>query len=231
MSLGFGVRGLVAAGVLAAGFGVSAGAQTVKLSEPPAPLLPASFGEWKAAPAGDTPAFSLANANKDALEECGPQRSQVEGYTRGGRTIHVEAIEFGDRTGAASAFTLIERAGMKPGKEIGALDAVGEGAMLFTVGPSVVLVSGATEQDVAGLKPLAAGLPKASGNKGVAPLLPTLLPGESVVPGSLRYALGALRAMRRRAVCCRRTRWVGTKTWRPRRRCTPTSAARRRSPC
>jgi len=183
----------MAAGVFAAGFAVGAGAQSaVQLSEPAAPLLPASFGEWKAAAAhtGDVPAYSLANANKDALEECGPQRSQVADYVRGGRSLHVEAIEFGDRTGAVSAFTLVERPGMRVGKELGSSDAVGEGAVLFTVGSSLVLVNGATEQDLASLKPLALGLPKVPGNKGVAPLLPTLAPGEGLVVGSLRYALG-----------------------------------------
>ena len=34
-------------------------------------------------------------------------------------------------------------------------------------------------------------LPKAAGNKNVAPLLPTYLPADGLVPGSMRYALGA----------------------------------------
>jgi hypothetical protein len=192
MGLGFGVRGVVAAGLLAAGLVVGAGAQSVQLSEPAAPLLPVSFGEWKQAAAhtGDVPEYSLANANKDALEECGPQRSAVVDYVRGSRALHVEAIEFGDRTGAASAYTLMERPGMRPGKELGAVDAVGDGSVLFTVGTSLVLVSGATQADVASLKPLAAGMPKVFGNKGVAPLLPTLAPAEGLVQGGLRYALG-----------------------------------------
>jgi hypothetical protein len=180
----------MAAAVMAVTLSLGAGAQSVTLTEPSAPLLPAGFGEWKTAPAGDTPGYSLANADKDALEECGPQRSAVSDYARGGRTLHVEAIQFADRTGAASAFTLMERPGMKPGKEVGAVDAVGENAVLFTAGSSLVLVSGAGAQDVAGLKGLAAGLPKVSGNKGVAPVLPTMVPAEGYVPGSLRYALG-----------------------------------------
>jgi hypothetical protein len=192
MGLGFGVRGVVAAGVMAAGLVVSAGAQAVTLHEPEAPLLPASFGEWKqtqlATP--QVPAYSLVNANKDALEESGPERSAIADYARGGRTIHAEAIQFGDRTGAVSAFTLLERPGMRPGKELGASDAVGDGVVLFTAGSSVVLVNGVTEQDIATLKPLALDLPKVPGNKGVAPLLPTLVPAAGYVPASLRYALG-----------------------------------------
>jgi hypothetical protein len=182
----------MAAGVMAAGLVVGAGAQAVTLQEPEAPLLPASFGEWKqtqpAVP--QVPAYSLVNANKDALEESGPERSAIADYVRGGRTIHAEAIQFGDRTGAVSAFTLLERLGMRPGKALGASDAVGDGFVLFTAGSSVVLVNGATEQDIATLKPLALGLPKVPGNKGVAPLLPTLVPAAGYVPASLRYALG-----------------------------------------
>ncbi|HLI77162.1 MAG TPA: hypothetical protein VKV02_09470, partial [Acidobacteriaceae bacterium] len=47
-------------------------------------LLPASFGDWKAVPSSGSPAttvepsFSLVNANKRALEECGPERSAVQ---------------------------------------------------------------------------------------------------------------------------------------------------------
>jgi hypothetical protein len=158
-------------------------------------LLPVSFGEWKQHPVGEVvQAYSLANVSKDALEECGPQRSAVADYALGGKTVHIEAIQFADRTGAFSAFTLVERPGMKAGKELGELDAVGispngGGSVLFTVGSSLVLVNGTT--DVASLKPLADGLPKVFGSSGVAPLLPTLVPAKGLVNGSLRYALGA----------------------------------------
>jgi len=177
---------------LAAGLatGVSAGAQVV-LTEPSAPLLPQNFGEWKqtseAAPVGE---LTLTTVSKQALEECGPERSKVTDYVRGGRKIHVEAIQFGDRTGAFSAYTLVKRAGMREAKDLGSRDAVGDGAVLFTVSASVVLISGASATDVASLKPLAAVMPKVAGNKGVAPLLPTLLPAKGLVNGSLRYALG-----------------------------------------
>lgn len=197
MGLGFGVRGVAVAGVMAAGLVAGAGAQAVTLQEPEAPLLPASFGEWKTATApGEAPAYSLARADKDALEECGPQRSAVMDYSaedHGGEVrLHVEAIQFGDRTGAVSAFTLMEQPGMQPGKELGAAEAVGNGAVLFTAGSTVVLVTGGSgnRYEVASLKPLALSLPKVPGNKGVAPLLPTLVPAAGYVPASLRYALG-----------------------------------------
>jgi hypothetical protein len=128
--------------------------------------------------------------NKAALEECGPQRSQVADYARGGRTLHVEAVQFGDRTGAYSAFTLVEKPGMSEGHDLGADDAVGNGGVLFTVGSTVVLVAGATGDDVTALKPLAGVMPKVWGSKAVAPLLPSLAPEKGLVSGSLKYALG-----------------------------------------
>jgi hypothetical protein len=168
----------------------AAGQTSVAITEPGAPLLPASFGEWKTAvAAGSVPEFSLANASKAVLEECGPERSAVADYDRGGKTIHIEAIQFGDRTGAFSAFTAIAKPGMRQGKEIGSADAVGADDVLFTEGSSLVLVSGTTE--TASLKPLVTSLPKISGSKGLAPLLPTLIPAKGLVAGSVRYALGA----------------------------------------
>lgn len=199
MKLGFGKRRGVALMMMAAGLAVGAAAQTsIAITEPSVPLLPAKFGEWtKAGSGGETPSYSLVTVNKDALEECGPQRSQVVEYTRGGRNahrdVHIEAIQFGDRTGAYSAFTLVERPGMTVGTELGSSDAVGDGAVLFAVGSSVVLANfggTATAGDIASLRALAEGIPKIAGNRGVAPLLPTLAPAQGLVEGSVRYALG-----------------------------------------
>ena len=180
-------------GLMMVGLAAGAGAQSTALTEPAVPLLPQSFGEWKvaAAPAAPVAAkVSLVEVSKEALEECGPQRSQVADYARDGRSLHVEAIEFGDRSGAFSAFTVVKRPNMSPLKELGAAAAAGDDAVLFTVGTSIVLASPATAADAAGLRALAGMMPKAAGNKGVAPLLPTLLPPKGLVDGSVRYALG-----------------------------------------
>jgi hypothetical protein len=192
MGRGHGVFRYVLAGVMAVGTPVWA-QSSVTLTEPPVQLLPQSFAGWKqvgTAPpvAGD--AFSLANVNKQALEEAGPQRSLVESYERGGRTMRVEAIEFGDRTGAYSAFTLAARPGMKPGESLGAASAVGNNSALFTVGDTLVLASPATDADAPALQELAKALPKVTGSRGIAPLLPSFVPAAHLVPLSLRYALG-----------------------------------------
>lgn len=212
MGLRLCASGMLAAPALGAAMLLSAGpisaaaAQTSTLiSEPATPLLPQAFGErWTrlAEPAANQPArlLSLTTVSKAALEEAGPQRSAVADYTHAGRTLHLEAIEFGDRSGAYSAYTLVKQAGMRESgtresgmresKELGSWTSVGNGAVLFQQGTSMVLAQPAGMADLAALKPLAASLPKAQGNKGVAPLLPTFVAEHGLVPGSVRYALG-----------------------------------------
>jgi hypothetical protein len=167
------------------------GAQTVV--SVPVPLLPQNFGGWYqfGGPVGrTTPGFSLVNVDKNALEECGPQRSQTKDYTTGGRWLHVEAVEFKDATGAYSAFTLALHPGLKVGKEIGAATAVGGGGVLFETGSSIALAYPATVADVPELKKLSDAMPKVSGPRSQPPLLPTFFPAKGLVAGSLRYALG-----------------------------------------
>lgn len=190
------VRSALAGAIALAGMqGVSLWAQSsVTLTEPPVQLLPQSFAGWKLSTGSKEPpaasTLSLTTFSKQALEECGPQRSLVEDYSRAGRSMHIEAVEFGDRTGALSAFTLVEQPGMRREAEVGSADAVGDGAVLFTVGDTLVLASPAGALDLPALKDLAKALPKVTGSRGVAPLLPSLAPAENLVPGSLRYALG-----------------------------------------
>ena len=103
MGLGFGTRrGLVLA-VALAGFGAGAVGQSVTLTEPSAPLLPGRFGDWvRTSTTGAAPAagsgYALANLSPQALAECGEKRSAVAEYAHGGRVLHVEALEFGDKT-------------------------------------------------------------------------------------------------------------------------------------
>jgi hypothetical protein len=191
------VLAVVSAGLLM-GSGAGWGQGSVKLLEPEAPLLPAKFGEWTRVDAavGATPVEGsgrVLGADPVALGECGELRMKVADYTRGGRTIHLEAVQFGDRTGAYSAFTLVERPGMKLGGELATYEAVGGDTALFMVGKSVVLAKfpgAVTAGDMAGLRPLLESMPKAFGNTGQAPILPTLTPAKGLVAGSLRYALG-----------------------------------------
>jgi hypothetical protein len=186
----------VMASGLAGGAAVGFGQGSVSLMEPAVPLLPEKFGEWMRVDAGSVPEQapeSLLGATKEELGECGELRLKAADYTRGGRTVHIEAVQFGDRTGAYSAFTLVERPGMKVGGDLITYSAVGGDEALFMVGKSVVLAKfdkAVTPQDVAGVRPLLNLMPKALGNTGAVPILPTLPPDKGLVGGSLRYALG-----------------------------------------
>lgn len=182
-------------------FGVSLAAtasgqtSSATLTLPAAPLLPLSFGDgWTQLNAPAEPqaprALSLTTISKDALEECGPERSAVADYGRNGKTLHLEAIQFGDRSGAYSAYTLVKQPGMREGKEFGSWVSTGNGAVLFQQGGSIVLAQPATPADFSALRALAEQLPKVVGNKGVAPLLPTFVAERGLAPGSVRYALG-----------------------------------------
>lgn len=210
MGLGFGTGRSAALAVVLAGLSVVAlGQMSVALTEPEGPLLPAKFGDWTRRPAtGAAPGYSLTSLSAQALAECGEKRSQAAEYVRGGRSMHVEALEFGDKTGAYSAFTLAEQAGAQltgrtltglvVGKGEDEYESVGAtpgggGAVLVMVGKTVVLANmpgGATEADARALQPLVEAMPKVFGNSGLAPLLPALVPTKGLVAGSLRYALG-----------------------------------------
>ncbi|MEO6922631.1 MAG: DUF6599 family protein [Bryocella sp.] len=184
---------IAALSLLFGSIAVGALAQTsVKLNEPVSTLLPSTFGAFHAVAGSNVPQspLSLVNVSKDALEEAKPQRSQVGDYTNGTKTIHVEGVEFADRTGALSAYTLVRRIDMTPVRNLGTLAAVGSDAVVFTLGDSVVMAYPLSDAEAKLLKPLSEALPKSFGNKGVAPLLPTLAPRVGLVESSMRYALG-----------------------------------------
>jgi hypothetical protein len=189
MGAGFRVGIGVVACALAMGAAQTRG-QGVTLTEPPVQLLPQSFGGWQQGGNSEPGTVSLTTVNKAALQECGPLRSQVNTYTRNGKTMRVEAVEFGDRTGAYSAFTLAVRPDMKTAKNVGSWDAVGDGVVMFTIGDTLVVASPATEADLPALKELAKVLPKVTGSRGVAPLLPSFVPEEHLAASGMRYALG-----------------------------------------
>ena len=174
---------------------------TAKAVTPPAqsavalnpPLLPVSFGLWKST--GDAaltpePSFSLVNADKTALEECGPDRSSVQNYTAGGRTMHVEAVQFKDASGALAAFSTLAQPGMHDLKDLGTRAEEGGGGVLFVEGSAVAVAFPAAAADLAALQSLAEVMPKPVGSQGLLPLLPALLPSRGLQAATLRYALG-----------------------------------------
>ncbi len=178
----------------AAGQSSAAAGQTAVNLAPP--LLPTAFANtWRASsdPRATVPepAFSLAEAKTGALEEDGPQRSVVQNFAGpGSRTMHVEATEFKDVSGATAALSMLVQPGMHELKGVGAQAFEGGGGVLFRTGAAVAVAFPASAADVPALKALAAAMPIAGGSQALQPVLPTLFPSRGLVPGSLRYALG-----------------------------------------
>src|ERR1700682_2336401 len=118
IDIGFGqVRLAVAALVLSAAVGGFAQEAKTSVVLPPAPLLPAKFGPWvmagSATVVGGGDAVQVDAANATSLKEFGIDRYAVATYTpeHGSGSIEVKALQFGDATGAAAAFTFYRRPG------------------------------------------------------------------------------------------------------------------------
>lgn len=168
---------------------------SVTLVEPPAPLLPKQFGAWQQAPAdGASPVSSIDNAAEPILKEDGVTRFSKSDYKRdaSAETLTLQAYQFGDATGAFSAFTYFRTPEDRPvaGANLGTSATQNGDRVLIWNGPSVVLAEFHGGRRVADLSALIVGLPKVGGPKGYPPLLPTLLPAKGFQAETLRYALG-----------------------------------------
>ena len=197
------------------GSGLAAGAQTptTVLVEPPTPLLAGHTGglmlgqsaTGKSASAAGFDAASCAPVAQggngetcaEVLKEDGLTRYAAGSYTRaaGGAPLTAFALEFGDATGAYSAYTFyrtlehgarVVGGNGRSGKAAETTsDAVGS---LVWAGTAVLRIQGRTSANE--LAALTAMLPKVGGRLGLAPLLPTYLPAKGIENGTERYSLG-----------------------------------------
>jgi len=170
------------------------------LVEPPTPLLPAKFGAWQ--PDGSLPSCSdcppVEGVTGAVLKEDGVSRISHATYQRGNKagTITVDAYQFGDATGAASAFTFLRkpesRMVLSKDSKIGTEMAASGADYIFRSGTTVVVAdaSQAGGPVVGDLRLLETTLPKIGGPRAQPPLLPTLLPEKGLEIESERYALG-----------------------------------------
>ena len=173
-------------------------AQATTLVLPKAPLLPAHFATWEAAPAGSSPDLALLQDSTIAAiaKEDGLARTETQTYTHAGRTLTIQGMQFGDATGAVAAFTFLRQRGAAetapdPGARNHTNVATSGNHTLLREGTSLVILDGAA-LPATELRSLADTLPKVGGPKGLPPLLPTYLPAVGIVPGSVEYAVGPL---------------------------------------
>jgi len=172
------------------------------LVEPRGPLLPLSFGGWQIE--GATPScrdcFQPEGQIADVLKEDGLDRGDKITYRRqkGVGALEVTAFQFGDATGAVSAFTFLRKPGSRmilsgDGKIGSEMAASGGGDYIFRSGTTVVVAAASKDAGasvVSDLRKLETTLPKIGGHKAQAPLLPTLLPEKGLEVDTVRYALG-----------------------------------------
>ena len=172
----------------------SPAAKTAATVQPVArPLLPQTFAGWQIAgtPQESDNPRAADNADAAALEEYGFTRYAAATYSRGGESLTVKAMQFGDATGSYGAFTFYRRPNM-------ALEQIGQGAAFdgarVLCWNGTVLVdakfSHITPMSVAELRDLATQLPQPVGNQNVLPTLPGYLPPQHLEAMTVQYAIG-----------------------------------------
>lgn len=168
---------------------------------PRAPLLPSNFGTWQST--ATTPpckdCFQPQGQTADVLKEDGLDRASQIAYRRqrGTGELQVTAYQFGDVTGALSAFTFLRQPGSRlvvsgNGKIGSEMASTTRGDYTFRSGATVVVAdaSKAAGPVVGDLRILETSLPKIGGPRSQAPLLPTLLPANGLEAETVRYSLG-----------------------------------------
>lgn len=156
-------------------------------------LLPSTYAGWAehAGTRAGTSAAAVDAANADVLNEFGLKNFEEGAYRRGGDTVKVLALRFGDATGAYGAYTYYRQPGME-------YEAIANGAardarrVIFWSGATVVEATfehPAADEERA-MKELAAKLPATIGSDAVAPTLPLYLPEDGLDRSTVRYAIG-----------------------------------------
>ncbi len=160
---------------------------------PPTPLLPEKIGAWQRVGDLDDQSLKSAQPSAKVFQEDGATRFASASYrpAAGGAAVKVDAIEFGDASGAYSAFTFLaapagrSMIARQEGEEV---ELPGQG-LLFRSGAVVVRMSEGPGLREA-VKQLRMSLPKIGGPHAQLPMVPSLLPEKGLAAGTVRYSLG-----------------------------------------
>ncbi|HSZ17217.1 MAG TPA: DUF6599 family protein [Terracidiphilus sp.] len=165
----------------------------VELPPPPKPLLPDAFAGWVAAePAKTITDPSQADgSNAAALKEYDFTHAVLASYKRDSETLTIRALSFMDTSGSYGAYTYYRQNGW-PKEEIGSGATSNHNRVLFWLGTTVVdaTFSRISPMSAAELRELASQLPRAEGNKAIAPPILFDLPQPSLDKQTTHYALG-----------------------------------------
>jgi hypothetical protein len=157
------------------------------------PLLPEAFAGWDAAekPKPVTDLAQLDHANLSALKEYGCTGGVVADYKRGGETLSVKALSFGDVSGAYGAYSFYRQNGW-PRADIGTGATSDNNRVVFWKGNTVVDVtfSHVGPMSASELRELAEGLPSPQGNRALPPPILAGLPKGALDQQSTHFAQG-----------------------------------------
>jgi hypothetical protein len=162
------------------------------------PLLPPAFaGEPREGDIVVDPAPSTADAAHAAvLKEDGMVEASRGHYGSGASSgWTVQAIRFGDVTGAYSAFTFYRTPQMQP-ERVGEDAASGQGIFVVRSGATLVIARSDTHPPpnaaslLTTMRALVNELPRIYGPESISPIVPRLLPRSGLDARTIRYALG-----------------------------------------
>ena len=144
---------------------------------------------------GVPPMVTVSGSCAEILKGDGLLRLAAGEFDGPGGKARVTSFEFGDATGAYSAYTFF-RSMLRVPKVIGAEARLTKAATERTTGPDETLVwAGTALLRVKGhlaaddLNALVTALPKVGGRRGLPPLLPTILPKDGLDAASVRYGV------------------------------------------
>jgi hypothetical protein len=172
--------------------------QKTMLVEPPAPLLPATLGKLSRVAEGDVGdgLGAVDPTQAPVLKEDGLRRLAQSDYApaeskKGRAPANIAVYQFMDVSGAISAYDYFAKPSMHPEKLGDAAGSSGD-ELLVRTGKNIVIEHWKTgrERMPVVTHELIDRLPKALGNTGLSPLLPTMLPSKGLDAESVKYALG-----------------------------------------
>lgn len=166
---------------------------SVEVPSKPQVLLPDAFAGWVAASPLKTVSDpkEADDANDAALKEYGFSDGMLGVYKRDSDTLTVRALRFSDASGAYGAYSFYRKNGW-PKEDIGTGATSDHNRVLFWQGNVLVdaTFSHINSMSAAELRELAGQLPKARGNKAIAPPILSNLPQASLDRQTTHYALG-----------------------------------------
>jgi hypothetical protein len=181
-----------------AGAQVPSGQQKTMLVEPPTPLLPATLDKLSRVAEGDIGdgLGAVDPAEAPVLKEDGLRRFAQSDYTpAGGKDVRphatISVYQFIDVSGAIAAYDYFAKPGMRSEK-LGDVAASSGDELLIRSGKNLVVEHWRVRREEMApvTRDLIGRLPKALGNAGLSPLLPTMLPAKELDAASVKYALG-----------------------------------------